>query len=275
MAGTLYVVATPIGNLADLSPRAVAILRQVDAIACEDTRHSRPLLQHFAIEKPLIALHRHNERGEGERLLARLRAGENLALISDAGTPLISDPGATLVRRALAEKLKLVPVAGPSSVMAALSVAGHGADEFIFAGFIPSAPGAREKFLQGYRQERRTAVFFETPHRIGKTLELMGELFAPPRLLTICRELSKQFEQIELLPVGEAAGWLAADPQRGRGEFVLVLAGAAVAAEPWEDWARELMALGLPAKAIGALLQRQLGANKKAVYDFILAAKRD
>ena len=273
MAGTLYVVATPIGNLADLSPRAVAILRQVDAIACEDTRHSRPLLQHFAIEKPLLALHQHNERGEGEKLLARLQTGENLALISDAGTPLISDPGATLVRRALEQHLTLVPVAGPSSVMAALSVAGQSADEFIFAGFIPSAPGAREKFLQGYQRERRTAVFFETPHRIAKTLALMDELFAPARSLTICRELSKQFEQIQLLPVSAAAGWLAADPQRARGEFVLVLAGAEVGAEPWEDWARDLAALGLPAKAIGALLHQRLGANKKAVYDFLLAEK--
>ncbi len=273
MAGILYVVATPIGNLADLSPRAVAILRQVDAIACEDTRHSRPLLQHFAIEKPLLALHQHNERGEGEKLLARLQAGENLALISDAGTPLISDPGATLVRRALEQHLTLVPVAGPSSVMAALSVAGQSADEFIFAGFIPSAPGAREKFLQGYQRERRTAVFFETPHRIAKTLALMGELFAPARSLTICRELSKQFEQIQLLPVSAAAGWLAADPQRARGELVLVLAGAEAAAEPWEDWARDLAALGLPAKAIGALLHQRLGANKKAIYDFLLAEK--
>ena len=270
MAGTLYVVATPIGNLNDISPRALEVLRRVDLIACEDTRHSQHLLGHYAIRQPLLALHQHNERANGEALLRRLEAGESVALISDAGTPLISDPGHSLTARALERGLRVVPVVGPSSVMAALSVAGLPADSFVFAGFIPSKAGERERFLADYRRETRTSVFFETPHRIAASLAALAVVLGPERLLVIGRELTKQFEEIVRLPLGEALSWLQADPNRNRGEFVLVLAGATTVAEHWEELARALRAEGLGAKTISALLAQHLGANKKAVYQYLL-----
>mgnify|MGYP000845713182 FL=1 len=271
MSGTLYIVATPIGNLDDISRRALATLQAADIIACEDTRHSRRLLDAYAIDRPLTALHQHNERGAAEALIRRLQAGENVALISDAGTPLVSDPGALLTRLAHAADIRVSPLPGASSVIAALSASGLPADRFTFAGFIPAKAGERQRFLDDYRTATHTTIFFEAPHRISDTLATMAETFDSARPLVIARELSKQFEQIVHLSVTTAPAWLAEDDNRQRGEFVLLL-GAAVAqtTADWQPLADDLRDAGLSAKTTAALVAKHTGANKKAVYQYLL-----
>ena len=271
MSGTLYIVATPIGNLDDIGRRALATLQAVDIIACEDTRHSRRLLDACAIDRPLTALHQHNERGATEALIRRLHAGENVALVSDAGTPLVSDPGALLTRLAHAAGIRVCPIPGASSVIAALSAGGLPADRFTFAGFIPAKAGERQRFLDDYRTAAHTTIFFEAPHRIADTLAAMADAFDSARPLVIARELSKQFEQIASLTVATAPAWLAADANRARGEFVLLLGAAA--AQPnagWQALADDLRDAGLAAKTTAALVAKHTDANKKAVYQYLL-----
>lgn len=270
MSGILYIVATPIGHLDDISPRALHILRTVQRIACEDTRHSLRLLQHYGIHTPCQSLHQHNERHSAEALLQRLHQGENIALISDAGTPLISDPGSILTRLAHQQGIRVCPIPGASSVMAALSASGLSADAFVFAGFIPSKDGERTRFLTAYQQEARSTVFFETPHRIEATLQCMEALYEGERLLLIARELSKEYEQIQQLKIKEALPWLRSNPYHQRGEFVLILEGAAASALPWQDWAQDLAAAGLHTKTISQLLAKHCGADKRAVYQFLV-----
>ncbi|SUX21396.1 Ribosomal RNA small subunit methyltransferase I [Cardiobacterium valvarum] len=271
MSGTLYIVATPIGNLDDISRRALATLQAADIIACEDTRHSRRLLDAYAIDRPLTALHQHNERGAAEALIRRLQAGENVALVSDAGTPLVSDPGALLTRLAHEAGIRISPLPGASSVITALSASGLPADRFTFAGFIPAKAGERQRFLDDYRTAMHTTIFFEAPHRISETLATMAGTFDGARPLVIARELSKQFEQIAHLSVATAPAWLAGDDNRRRGEFVLLL-GAAVAqtTADWQPLADDLRDAGLAAKTTAALVAKHTGANKKAVYQYLL-----
>ena len=225
--GILYLVATPIGNLGDLSLRAVEILKKAGIIACEDTRHSRTLLDHYGISGALFPLHEHNENTAAARLIERLHRGESVALVSDAGTPLISDPGFPLVRLARAEGIKVVPIPGPCALITALCASGLPANRFSFEGFPPRKSTARKTLFETLRDDPRTLVFYESAHRVKETLRDFGAVFPPERRLAIARELTKRFETIEASTVGEAPGLLERNPEMGRGEFVLVLEGAA------------------------------------------------
>lgn len=221
----LYVVATPIGNMEDMSYRAVRVLSEVDLIAAEDTRHSLPLLSHYGINTGMLALHEHNEEQVTDRILERIKKGEAIALISDAGTPLISDPGYRLVRAAREAGLPVFSLPGPSAVTAALSVAGLPPDRFTFEGFLPSKSTARKKRLQALSHETRTLVFYESSHRITATIDDMCGIFGEQRLAAICRELTKKFETVLRAPLAELRQVLAEDKNQTRGEFVIVVAG--------------------------------------------------
>ena len=221
----LYVVATPIGNLEDMSYRAVRILSEVDLIAAEDTRHSRVLLSHYDITTPMQALHEHNETRVATRILEQIGHGKAIALISDAGTPLISDPGFHLVCAGREAGIPVFAVPGPSAVTTALSIAGLPPDRFAFEGFLPSKSAARRKRLKELNRESRTLVFFESSHRIEATIDDMAEVFGQQRLVAVCRELTKKFETVLRAPLAEVARTLAEDENQTRGEFVVLVRG--------------------------------------------------
>jgi 16S rRNA (cytidine1402-2'-O)-methyltransferase len=224
-AGKLWVVATPIGNLGDLSPHAQQVLHDADVIAAEDTRHSRPLLQHFSIATPLTALHEHNERAAVASLIAKLQAGENVALISDAGTPLISDPGFRLVRAAREAGVDVVPVPGACAAIAALSVAGLPSDRFVFEGFLPAKASARRERLHELANEARTLVIYESSHRIVECCADLRDAFGTQREARLLRELTKLHETCIGMTLGDIAERVANDPEQRLGECVLVVAG--------------------------------------------------
>ncbi len=274
-AGTLYVVATPIGNLGDMTPRAVEILQGVDLIAAEDTRHSGRLLTHFGIGTPTIALHEHNERTQAPRLVERLAAGESLALISDAGTPLVSDPGFHLVRLARGQGIRAVPVPGASAVMAGLSVSGLPTDRFVFEGFLPARRGPRRKRLQALAAETRTLIFYEAPHRVRATLEDMAAVIGEERRAVLARELTKTYETVKDAPLGELAAWVRNDADQQKGEIVLLLAGAP-GDEGGDDDSEARRILGvlleeLPLSQASVLAARITGLKKKQLYRLGLA----
>ena len=275
--GALYVVATPIGNRADLTLRAIHVLALVDAIACEDTRHSTPLLRQLGIDKPLLPLHRHNERDGAAAVLQRLRLGQRVAYVSDAGTPAISDPGAVLVAMVQAEGHRTIPIPGPSSALAALSVAGDAsASGFTFIGFLPTRGGERSSALAGLAANPATLLLFEAPHRIGALLRDIGERCGA-RAVTVCRELTKQFETVATMPAADLSGWLDADPNRARGEFVLVihaLAAPVAEANPSaHDAALQALLAALPLKQAVALAAQLTGAPRNLLYERALALK--
>lgn len=224
-AGALYVVATPIGNLGDLTARAREVLGAVDAICAEDTRHTRQLLGALGIERPLLALHEHNEAEMAWKLVERLKAGDRLALVSDAGTPLVSDPGYRLVREVRAAGLKVVPVPGACAAIAALSVAGIPSDRFCFEGFLPAKSSARRERLAALSREPRTLVFYESSHRIEESLADLVAMFGPDREAVLARELTKLFETVLGDTLGGIAGQVAADENQRKGEFVLIVRG--------------------------------------------------
>jgi 16S rRNA (cytidine1402-2'-O)-methyltransferase len=273
-SGALYVVATPIGNLEDISARALRVLREVDCIAAEDTRHTGQLLRHFGIDTPLLSLHEHNERDRLESVLGLLREGRAVALVSDAGTPLISDPGFPLVRELRRQGLKAIPVPGPSSVLAALAVAGLPTDRFVFEGFLPAKTAARCERLQALAGEERTLVFLEASHRVGETLVDLATVFGPDRWAVVARELTKRFEEVHGAPLGQLADWLEADPHRQRGEFVLVVQGAPQAVEADTPETRRLLAVLLaelpPSRAV-VVAAKLTGLRKKPLYELALA----
>lgn len=227
VAGTLYVVATPIGNLADLGARALQVLGTVAAVCAEDTRHTRQLLAAHGLERPLIALHEHNESELAWKLVERLRGGDDLALVSDAGTPLVSDPGYRLVREARAAGLKVSPVPGACAAIAALSVAGIPSDRFCFEGFLPAKASARRERLAALARESRTLVFYESSHRIEESLADMAALFGPEREAVLARELTKLFETLLGDSLAAILERVRADDNQRKGEFVLVVRGAA------------------------------------------------
>ena len=224
-AGVLYIVATPIGNLDDLSPRAVSTLGKVDLVLAEDTRHSRKLLSHFGIKTSLFSLHEHNEKSKCDRLINQLEQGKSMALISDAGTPLISDPGFPLVSQARRTGLEVVPLPGPCAAIAALSVSGIGADRFVFEGFLPAKPGRRRRRMEAIVGEERTLIFYESVHRIEAMMADLEAVFGLQRQAVVARELTKMFETVKAGTLAELNQWLRASPQQVRGEFVVVVEG--------------------------------------------------
>lgn len=269
--GIVYVVATPIGNLEDLSPRAARLLGEVALIAAEDTRHTARLLRHLGLAVPLLSLHEHNEAARVDQLDERLLRGESIALVSDAGTPLISDPGFVLVRELRRRGRRIVPVPGACALVAALSAAGLPTDRFLFQGFLPAKPGARRQRLEALLERSETLVFYESPHRIRETLEAMAALFDKRRMV-LARELTKTFETFL---DGDATSILAcmdADPDQTRGEFVIMLAGA----EPRDEMQSAevegsvllaaLLAEGVGVKQAANVAARLLGGTKKLWY---------
>jgi 16S rRNA (cytidine1402-2'-O)-methyltransferase len=274
---TLYIVATPIGNLGDMSPRAVETLRTVAVIAAEDTRHSRVLFNHFAIQTPCVALHEHNESQMTEALTARLAGGESVALISDAGTPLISDPGFRLVRAAQEAGFKTVPIPGPSAVITALSVSGLPSDRFTFEGFLPAKSAARRQALERLKGETRTLIFYESPHRIRATLEDMGSVFGGQRRAVLARELTKLYETVLNDDLSGLSERLARDPDQLRGEMVVLVHGAEImtADERSIRTVLEPLVDELPLKQAVALTARITGVSRNAVYDLALRLRAE
>lgn len=270
----LYIVATPIGNLGDMVPRAVEVLQSVDLIAVEDSRHSGKLLAHFHIKKPLIAYHDHSDERRVSEILSKLEQGSSVALISDAGTPLISDPGYRLVRRAREQGIKVVPIPGPCAMTAALSVAGLPTDRFIFEGFLPSKAGARKRQLEMLQKESRTLVFYESPHRIVDSLQDMREVFGAQREAVVARELTKTFETVKDGSLQALCEWVLADSNQQRGEFVVMICGA----EPKVDVALsdevirtvQILAEELAPKQAAALAAKISGVKKRELYQFLI-----
>ncbi|HET6433386.1 16S rRNA (cytidine(1402)-2'-O)-methyltransferase [Dyella sp.] len=269
-AGSLWVVATPIGHRDDFSARAVQTLRAVALIAAEDTRHSRPLLQHYGVDTPLIALHEHNERDAVDALVRRLLDGESVALISDAGTPLISDPGFRLVRAARAAGVRCVPVPGACAAIAALSVAGLPSDRFVFEGFLPPKAAARRTRLQELAGDPRTLIFYESSHRVAESLADMRDVFGGDREAVLARELTKLFETVIGEPLDELAARVAADPDQQRGECVLLVAGRGEEVDARLAEGQRVFALlreELPPARAAKLAAAITGAPRKALYE--------
>lgn len=275
--GVLYVVATPIGNLADMVPRAVETLQSVDLIACEDTRYSSRLLEHFRIDTPTIAYHDHSDERRVQQLIERLQAGQNLALISDAGTPLVSDPGFKLVREVRNAGLKMVPIPGACAFVAALSVAGLPSDRFTFEGFLPPKRGARQAALGALAADTRTLVFYEAPHRILDTLRDVVEVMGEAREVVMAREITKTFETVLSGTAAELVDIVAADSNQQRGEIVLLLRGAdkkpASALDAEAERVMTILLEDLPLKQASTLAAQITGLKKKVLYQWALEQK--
>lgn len=274
---TLYVVATPIGNLQDITLRALEILKTVDAIAAEDTRHTSHLLSHFAIQKKLIAVHEHNEQKSAQILLDRLRAGESIALVTDAGTPGISDPGAIVVDVLREAGVRVVPVPGASAVIAALSASGITTNGFVFHGFLPASGSQRRKTLEVLKAYPSTLVFYEAPHRIIECVEDLATVLGGERRITIAREITKTFETFHRCALQDAKIWLESDSNQQRGEFVLLVEAAALVeqADISEDAERilKLLLADLPLKQAVKLATDITGVKKNILYEFALKLK--
>jgi 16S rRNA (cytidine1402-2'-O)-methyltransferase len=278
-AGALFVVATPIGNLQDLSPRAAATLRDVDLLLAEDTRHTRTLLESFGIARPansIESLHEHNERERVPALLARLQAGTRIALVTDAGTPLLSDPGALLVAAAARAGVDVVAVPGPCAAIAALSIAGLATDRFVFEGFLPAKSVARRDTLAHLAHETRTLVFYEAPHRLAATLQDLAAVFGPARPASVAREITKRFEHVYRGTLAELAQGCASDANMTRGEIVLVVAGAEPASDDdvaLRDAERVLKVLlqDLPVSHAARIAAQLTGRGRKELYERALA----
>lgn len=276
--GLLYVVATPIGNLTDITLRALETLKTVDAIAAEDTRHTSGLLSHFGISKKLIAVHEHNEHQSAEKLLQLLQAGESIALVTDAGTPGVSDPGAVVVDLVIQAGIKVVPVPGVSAVITALSASGITQSSFLFHGFLPASGAARRKALETLKEQTATLVFYEAPHRIVECIEDMQTVLGSERRITFARELTKTFETIYRCNLDQAAAWLQADTNQQRGEFVLLVEAAPVkdAEEISEEAVRvlKLLLAEMPLKQAVKLAAEITREKKNNLYDFALTLKQ-
>ena len=267
--GRLHVVATPIGNLEDLSPRALRTLREVALIAAEDTRHTRQLLAHFGVERPLLALHDHNEAQQVDALLARLRAGEDVALVSDAGTPLISDPGYRLVRAVREAGIAVSPVPGACAAIAALCAAGLPSDRFVFEGFLPAKSGARRERLKALASEARTLVCYESGHRIEESLGDCVAVFGAERRAVLARELTKRFETLLDGTLAQLAARVSTDADQRRGEFVLIVEGAGEDADAALCEGRRIyaaLAEHLPPSSAARIAAELSGAPRKALY---------
>lgn len=272
----LYVVATPLGNLGDIGARALEVLRGADAIACEDTRHTRRLLDHFGIRAETFSLHEHNEAASAERLVRLLRDGRVVALVSDAGTPAVSDPGARAVAAVREAGYEVIPIPGPNAAVAALSASGLTDPHFLFYGFLPAKEAARRKALAELKPLPCALVFYEAPHRIEEAVADLATVLEPQRTIVIARELTKLFESIASLPLAEAPAWLAADEDRRRGEFVLAVSAPPPAEGVPVEAGRvlDLLLAELPLKQAVKLAAEISGASKNALYDLALEKKR-
>lgn len=277
MTGILYVVATPIGNLKDMTLRAIETLKEVDAIAAEDTRHTSGLLSHFGISKKLFAVHEHNEQQSALKLIATLSAGESIALVTDAGTPGISDPGAVVVNLVRNAGFKVVPIPGVSAVIAALSVSGISQNGFMFHGFLPASGAARRKALDILKEHTVTLVFYEAPHRIIESIQDMAIVLGADRRVTFAREITKTFETIHTCLLSDAANWLTADINQQRGEFVLLVEAAPqkIAESLSDNTVRILKVLlaELPLKQAVKLAADITQDKKNDLYEYALTLK--
>ncbi|WP_035248032.1 16S rRNA (cytidine(1402)-2'-O)-methyltransferase [Alcanivorax sp. IL3] len=268
MSGTLYIVSTPIGNLDDISRRAIAVLGEVDWVAAEDTRHSQRMLEQLGIRSRLISCHDHNESARSEELVARLQSGEQGALISDAGTPLVSDPGYRLVRACHQADVRVVPIPGASALLAALAAAGQPSDRFLFEGFVPAKGAPRQQAIERLAKLSVTSIIYEAPHRVLSFLEALKASVEKDREISLCRELTKQFETIRMGTVADICDWVASDRNQQRGELVLVLSPAAQTA----DWSEQDQALAksllaeLPVSRVAKIMAAHTGLKRQAVY---------
>ncbi|MBV8625621.1 MAG: 16S rRNA (cytidine(1402)-2'-O)-methyltransferase [Herbaspirillum sp.] len=272
----LYVLATPIGNVCDISLRGLHVLAIADAVACEDTRNTSQLLQRYGLSKTMLAAHEHNEREAADKIIERLRAGQRVALVSDAGTPAISDPGARVVDAVRAAGLQVIPLPGASAAVTALSASGLTDARFQFVGFLPAKTRQRETALQELVALEAALVFYEAPHRIIETVQSMLQVFGPQRQIVLARELTKLFEEIHRCPLGEALAWLEQDANRQRGEFVVLLEGAQAVDGEDADAERVLRILlaELPVKQAAALAAQITGQKKNALYDRALQIRQ-
>lgn len=266
---SLYIVATPIGNLDDITLRAIETLKKVDFVAAEDTRHSQRLMNHLGVTAKLMALHEHNEREKSQTLIDRVKEGKSIALVSDAGTPLISDPGYFLVKLAREQGVRVVPIPGVSAVVTALSVSGLPSDRFVFEGFLPAKLGAKIKRLDTFLYESRTVIFYESPHRILDTLKAMSEVYGADRYLVVARELTKTFETIKGDSLGALLEWAEGDANQQKGEFVLLLDGVADSPDvssTEQDKMLTLLMAEMPIKKASKIVSELVGGNKKELY---------
>lgn len=273
---TLYVVATPIGNAGDITLRAVNALAIADAVACEDTRNTAQLLSRYGLSKELIAAHEHNEREAADKLIARLQSGQRIALVSDAGTPAVSDPGARIVDAVRNAGLRVMPLPGPSAVIGALSASGLVNDRFYFIGFLPAKAKQREEQLRELVDVPATLVFYEAPHRITETVDALAAAFGPERRIVFARELTKLFEELHRCPLADAAAWLAADANRHKGEFVLLVEGAPAKSDETDAETDRILSILLaecPVKQAASLAAHITGRKKNALYDRALQLK--
>lgn len=273
---TLYVVATPIGNVTDITLRALHLLALADVVACEDTRKTGALLQRFGLSQPTIAAHQHNEREVADKIVERLRAGQRVALVSDAGTPGVSDPGARIVDAVRAAGLNVVPLPGPSAAIAALSASGLVNDRFHFVGFLPAKAKGREAALASLVRETSTLVFYEAPHRIVDCVEALAAAFEPGRQVVFARELSKMFEEVHRCELKDALAWVKADQHRERGEFVVLVAGAVEATDAEDAEAERILQILLgecSVKQAASLAAQITGRKKNALYERALQLK--
>ncbi|AAC23298.1 16S rRNA (cytidine(1402)-2'-O)-methyltransferase [Haemophilus influenzae] len=276
LTGILYIVATPIGNLQDITQRALETFAQVDLIAAEDTRHSGLLLSHYGIKKPFFALHDHNEQEKAHILVEKLKQGSNIALISDAGTPLISDPGFHLVRQCREAGIRVVPLPGACAAITALCASGIASDRFCFEGFLPAKSKARKDKLENIAEEDRTLIFYESTHRILDTLEDMQAVLGEERYIVLAREMTKTWETITGNTIKNLREWLLEDPNRTKGEMVLIVEGKPKSdnndeISPQAVKALELIAEELPLKKAAAIVAELYGYKKNALYQFGLA----
>ncbi len=277
LPAALYIVATPIGNLDDISQRAIEVLRTVDTIAAEDTRHSRKLLNHLGIRGQLQALHEHNEQAVASRLLADVQQGKSLALVSDAGTPLISDPGYRLVEQAHQAAIAVVPIPGSCAAIAALSVAGLPTDQFLFVGFLPAKQQARLNALKAIAAQPASLVIYESCHRIVDCLEDLCTVLGEDRRMTFTRELTKRFETVRQQTLGECRDWVAADADQRKGEIVMVIAGAEASTSSDAELRSvlEVLLQECPVKQAASIAARLTGHGKNECYQLALSLRKD
>jgi 16S rRNA (cytidine1402-2'-O)-methyltransferase len=276
-ASSLYVLATPIGNAGDITLRGIHVLSLVDAVACEDTRNTVHLLTRYGLSKPLIAAHQHNEREIAEQLIRRLQSGERIALVSDAGTPAVSDPGARIIDAVRQAGLRVIPIPGASAAVTALSASGLVNDRFCFIGFLPAKAKQRETELMDLRSVNATLVFYEAPHRVEESVDAIMQVFEPTRQIVIARELTKLFEEIHRCALSEAKAWLQARSERQKGEFVLLVEGAPPTDEASAEATRILRILleACPVSQAAALAAKITGQKKNALYQQALEMQHE